>query len=241
MREPEYVRQGIARLMILHALQAARAAYAALLHALAPHVSDLDYAYGFIPEQFTEVRRIWEGLGLRVERYAYVLEHPGAPAPAVDVPDGYRLQHVQASDGAVLAAFCGVLNLGFAGYPQRVDATPAGLAQDITGPYGLTDGTLLLWCEGRPVGTARVERDDAPGAASIGAVAVDPQYRGRGLGRLLVREALRVAAGHGLRPVHLSVSATNEAAIQLYVGEGFRKSRVMVCYRWEPGVLIGVK
>lgn len=51
---------------------------------------------------------------------------------------------------------------------------------------------------------------------------------------LPLRQALGVARDHGLHPVYLGVSASNETAIQLYVSEGFRKKSVMVCYRWRP-------
>jgi len=235
LRTPGYVNMGIARFMILHAVEPSRAAYAALLDALMPHMADLDYAFGFIPEDRTAVRAIWEDLGLRVERYAFVLEHPGAPVPAVQLPEGMGFQHVHESDQEALATFCDLLNISFAGQPQRADATPERLVREIVGPYGLPDGLLLLWVDGRPVGTVSVERDDEPGAAAIGGVTVHPAYRGRGLGRLLIRQALNVAAAAGLRPVYLSVSANNEAAIRLYVREGFEKKTVMVAYRWEPG------
>jgi len=235
LRTPGYVQMRIARFMILHALEPSRTAYAALLAALRPHLADLDYAFGFIPEHLTAVRRIWEDLGLRVERYAFVLEHPGAPLPAVQMPEGMGFQHVHESDQEALATFCDLLNISFAGQPQRADATPERLVRDIVGPYGLPDGLLLLWVDGRPVGTVSVERDDEPGAAAIGGVTVHPDFRGRGLGRLLIRQALDVAAVAGLRPVYLSVSANNEAAIRLYVSEGFEKKTVMVAYRWQPG------
>ncbi len=234
LRTPGYVQVGIARFMILHALQPSRAAYAALLDALRPHLAGLDYAFGFIPEDLAAVRGIWEDLGLRVERYAYVLEHPGGPVQDVELPEGYGLQYVHESDQEALATFCDLLNISFAGQPQRADATPERLVREIVGPYGLPDGLLLLWVDGRPVGTASVERDDEPGAAAIGGVTVHPAYRGRGLGRLLIRQALKVAADAGLHPVYLSVSANNEAAIRLYVSEGFVKKTVMVAYRWQP-------
>ena len=235
IRGPGYVRERIARFMILHAVQPLREAYSALLSALAPHVADLDYAYGFIPEELTAVRQIWEKLGLRVERYAYVLEHPGETTLSVEMPSGYRFQQVHESDQQALAAFCELLNISFAGQPQHADAAPADLMRDIAGPYGLPDGLMLLWSEGRPVGTVRVERDNGEqGAASIDCVAVHPAYRGRGLGHLLIRQALGVARDQSLHPVYLGVSASNETAIQLYASEGFRKKRVMVCYRWRP-------
>lgn len=234
VRTPAYVEYGIARFMILHALEPERAAYAALLDALTPDLAGLDYAYGFIPEERAATRRAWEELGLRVERYAFVLVHPGAAEANVQMPAGYRFEAVKPTDQEGLAIFCDLLNLSFAGQPQRVDTTPERLVDNMGDPYGLPGGHLLLWYDGRPVGTVVVERDDEPGAAFIGGVTVHPNDRGRGLGRLLIQQALHVAADHGLRPVYLSVSATNETAIRLYRGQGFEKKTVMVCYRWQP-------
>jgi mycothiol synthase len=238
IREPSYAQQGIARFMILHAVEPVLADYAALLDALAPHTAGLRYAYGFIPEQLSEVRQIWEQLGLQVERFAYVLEHPGISLPAVELPSGYVFEAVRAAgqgmNDEALAAFCAVLNASFAGQPQHVGTTPEGLVRDAGGPYGLEDGLWLLLAGGQPVATVRVERDAEAGAAAIDNVAVLPAYRGQGLGSLLIRQALRVARGHDLHPVYLAVSATNEAAIRLYAGQGFRKKSVAVAYRWQP-------
>ncbi len=119
LRTSGYVSMRIARFMILHAHEPSRAAYAALLDALRPHMVGLDYAFGFIPEQLVEVRAIWEDLGLRVERYAFVLEHPGGPVQDVELPEGYGLQYVHESDQEALATFCDLLNISFAGQPQR--------------------------------------------------------------------------------------------------------------------------
>lgn len=49
-------------------------------------------------------------------------------------------------------------------------------------------------------------------------VAVDPRYRGRGIGRRLVLAMLEHAAG---APVYLEVRTDNEPALALYGSEGF--------------------
>jgi len=52
---------------------------------------------------------------------------------------------------------------------------------------------------------------------------VAPSSRGRGLGSVLLKEALRTAGAiPGLRSVHLSVTATQVAARRLYLSAGFR-------------------
>lgn len=61
-------------------------------------------------------------------------------------------------------------------------------------------------------------------------LSVHPEYRGQGLGRLMLRAALGVALRQDLSPVYLSVNAENDSAVGLYLSEGFVKDIAMVCY-----------
>jgi ribosomal protein S18 acetylase RimI-like enzyme len=55
---------------------------------------------------------------------------------------------------------------------------------------------------------------------------VQPAGRGKGTGRLLLRESLQLARGlPGVKTIVLSVARTAEAAIRLYASEGFRTSK----------------
>ncbi len=53
-------------------------------------------------------------------------------------------------------------------------------------------------------------------------IAVDPAYRGRGLGKLLLRTGIEYLRSLGARCVELEVRVSNRAAIQLYEQHGFR-------------------
>jgi len=54
-------------------------------------------------------------------------------------------------------------------------------------------------------------------------LAVDPQYRGKGYGRFLLREAIkRVSREHGVEVFRLEVRASNIPAIKLYKSLGFQ-------------------
>jgi ribosomal protein S18 acetylase RimI-like enzyme len=57
---------------------------------------------------------------------------------------------------------------------------------------------------------------------SIGLVGVVPAWRGRGLGRGLLRWAVGELRRRGIERIDLSVEAENEAATQLYRAHGFR-------------------
>lgn len=59
------------------------------------------------------------------------------------------------------------------------------------------------------------------GVAVIHLLAVHPQTRGRGLGRHMVLEAIRLARDEGKRAIHLDVIPGNLAASRIYLQAGF--------------------
>ena len=61
----------------------------------------------------------------------------------------------------------------------------------------------------------------AAGEAHLLNVCVNPDWQGRGLGRLLVRRLLDLARWHHARQVYLEVRPSNPGAIALYASEGF--------------------
>lgn len=68
----------------------------------------------------------------------------------------------------------------------------------------------------------RAQREKNRHRASIHAVYVTPEYRGRGIARALLNELLRVArAEPGLEQLELSVSTEQKAARHLYESFGF--------------------
>lgn len=56
----------------------------------------------------------------------------------------------------------------------------------------------------------------------IVSVAVLPEHRGKGLGRILVEEALKAAKEKGCKEMYLEVRVTNSIAIRLYETLGFK-------------------
>jgi ribosomal protein S18 acetylase RimI-like enzyme len=78
------------------------------------------------------------------------------------------------------------------------------------------------------VGFAAVRRRS--GEQHVDGIAVEPNWRRRGVGRALLRAAI-----DGVLPTILHVSTTNAAAIALYEGEGFAVRRVLV-HHYPRGV-----
>lgn len=111
---------------------------------------------------------------------------------------------------------------------EQIMADPS-LAHYVSGWMQPDDfGVVAVDPAGRPIGAAWLRyltvadpgyghvRDDVP-ELSIGVV---NQWRGRGVGRTLLRAVLDGARSHGVPAVSLSVERTNFAA-RLYAAEGF--------------------
>ncbi|HET9380822.1 MAG TPA: GNAT family N-acetyltransferase [Streptomyces sp.] len=89
-------------------------------------------------------------------------------------------------------------------------------------------GVVAVDRGGQPVGAAwlRLFGADDPGYGFVAAdvpelsLGVVPSWRGRGVGRALLAEAARRAAGSGFTRICLSVERANRAR-RLYVGAGF--------------------
>ncbi len=68
----------------------------------------------------------------------------------------------------------------------------------------------------------------------LGDIAVTPERRGTGVGRLLLRESIAVAVSRGTRALYLEVRESNAVARGLYVAFGFAVVGVRKQYYTEP-------
>jgi ribosomal protein S18 acetylase RimI-like enzyme len=102
------------------------------------------------------------------------------------------------------------------------------LAHYVVGWPGPGEPGVVATVDGAPIGAAWLRRLPAedPGYGFVAAdvpefsVGVDPQHRGRGVGRALLRRLLAEARAQGVRRVSLSVERANPAR-NLYLSEGF--------------------
>lgn len=85
------------------------------------------------------------------------------------------------------------------------------------------DLLLVARAGNRTVGYAMGELH--PKGAELISLAVTPSYRNRGIGRKLLRRLLLRLERNGIGRVFLMVRETNESAIRLYRGFGFRRIR----------------
>jgi ribosomal protein S18 acetylase RimI-like enzyme len=92
---------------------------------------------------------------------------------------------------------------------------------------------------GRHAGYLWVGRSLTAGIAWVQDIEVDTEFRGRGLGRRLMQEAERLAAGLGYDRIGLNVMGGNTVAIRLYDSLGYTVMHQQMSKPLSPDVLTG--
>ncbi|MCH8224023.1 MAG: GNAT family N-acetyltransferase [Chloroflexi bacterium] len=89
--------------------------------------------------------------------------------------------------------------------------------------------------EGEPVGTATLFLAPDSTDGFINALAVLPEYQGRGYGRQILSEAVGGLIARGRERVKIEVQTDNEGALGLYESVGFERSVTYAYYRVDAG------
>ena len=97
----------------------------------------------------------------------------------------------------------------------------ASLESELSNP---TARFFVCLADGKTVGHAGMHA--VCGEGYVANIAVEPELRGRGLGRALLERLLTCAREEGLAFLTLEVRPSNRAAVALYESEGFRKAGV---------------
>ena len=92
---------------------------------------------------------------------------------------------------------------------------------------------VLLDPDGAPVAYGEVWDDEEEDEVELARLIVDPARRRGGVGRLLVRELLAVAAGTGRASCFLRVAPGNAPALALYRAAGFRPVDPALAADWN--------
>jgi putative acetyltransferase len=66
----------------------------------------------------------------------------------------------------------------------------------------------------------------------LGGVAVDPEYRGKGIGRKMLERAIGICWARGFTRIELTVSVENQTAIKLYENLGFNCEGILKNYAY---------
>ncbi|HUO45637.1 MAG TPA: mycothiol synthase [Acidimicrobiia bacterium] len=176
------------------------------LWAFLPRLVEAAFDTGFEAER--ELRRLWRPL----------------PVGATPVyPPGLVIDRFL--PGRDNRALLDLNNAAFQGHPENGNWTPQVLAYRMSQPWFDPEDVITVRQETRMIGFCWVKRE-RPGEGEIYVVAVAPEMQGRGLGRALMIDGLRIMARQGLAKATLYVDSGNVAAIRLYEDLGFRLDHI---------------
>lgn len=198
--------------------------------------SNMNELFIYIPTINEKLIKVVEGLNFIKERYAFLLLREDLPIPITSVPEEYYFKSFTL--GKDEQTWCDIRNIAFA--HLKGSQTPMTLEMAAKLPFKndyIESGMRILYQNDKPVGVVRVSRDEYEGdpVANIGPVALIPDFQGKGLGRVLLREGLTIAKEKGFRRSVLSVNGENERAKALYLKVGFQEVESVVCYQYNLG------
>ena len=97
------------------------------------------------------------------------------------------------------------------------------------------DDLLVAEVDGCVVGYALALTDDRRRVGTVGENAVDPQYRGRGIGTALQRRIQEIFRERGMRYAHVTTMVHDRAARRVYEKMGFVEYARSIHYFMELG------
>ncbi len=124
------------------------------------------------------------------------------------------------------------MNRNFRGSAGYVEITADEVKSWFNEDTYVENGVTLLYSGDIPIGTGCLfrEREDGSDSGGIEFLSVREGFRGRGLGRHLLRHEINLATTNGLTSLYLSVNGENDLALGLYLSEGFKLEKTVVCY-----------
>jgi mycothiol synthase len=179
-----------------------------------------------VPPHLPASRAFADALGFRYRSSLWQFELPtDGHVPAPMFPSDVTTRTWGASED--VDRWASFVNATFEGHPTPIRLTPEVVRRVNAEPRFDPEGLLIVAPVSdpdEPIGFARVEVLPDPGDPATGYVTligVLPAWRGRGIGRELLRWGVTYLRGKGVGPVQLSVEAANERATELYRRHGF--------------------
>jgi mycothiol synthase len=180
----------------------------------------------YVPAHLEASRGFAEALGFRYRSSLWRFELPaGTSVPAAVFPADVVVRS-WATDEDV-EAWVEFMIASFEGHPSQITPTPEVVRAVNARPDFDPNGVLIVSPAGEPdrkIAFARVEllpRGEGLAVGYVNTIGVLPAWRGRGLGRELLRWSVGYLRGRGARLIELTVEAANDRATQLYRRHGF--------------------
>ena len=164
-----------------------------------------DHRLLIVPRGSAAATALARARGAELEHSEYSLVLDGGPRLVPEHPE----TTIREATGADRADRSRILTAGFGPHPD----VPQDRPQDEDHRW------VMVEHAGAAVGTARLILTEAGGY--IGAFAIDPEYRGRGIGRDALGRFCTLLRERGAPRVELQVEVDNDRALGLYLATGF--------------------
>lgn len=185
-----------------------------------------------IRQDNTTAKKTLLKLGFRRAReyFHLELETAGSQLPETEGL-AVSLRPLQSHEAALLTE---LQNRCFTGAWEFNPNTVEEIARTINSPF-CSPEDILLACDGdRAIGYCWTMVLPAisgqPARGQILMLGIDPDYRGRGLGRAVLLAGLAHLANKGVQIIELTVDSENKAAFSMYKSLGFKVSSVSLWY-----------
>jgi ribosomal protein S18 acetylase RimI-like enzyme len=157
-------------------------------------------------------------------RRGFVVEHEECLLELADLsdlptaPDAPGLAVVTLPRDQAITQFCRLYEQSFAGRPWSQPYSPAEVAATLD----RADDLLFATAGGQPVGVVWHERL-TNGRGRVEPIGIAAGHQGQGIGRALLLVSLHSLRRQGAAPVEIGLWRTNDVAMHLYKGLGFRE------------------
>lgn len=208
---PEHRQQGLATKLLDYAMRRARELKAKVAHVNV--MEDNKLAGDVLSRLDFKVVRLFLELRLRLDDFYH-------PTIISDTDSYHQLRHGEEDKLTRLQNRCFT---GTWGYNPN---TPEEIVQRLKLSQSSPDDVVLIYDSNKPVGycwsiACQDEEDTVEKIWRIYMLGVDPDYRGKGIGRKVLLAGLSYLKNKGIQIAELTVDSENKAACSLYYSAGF--------------------
>ena len=210
---PAHRRKGLAKRLLDQATQRAKELPVEIIH-----VS--------VAEENSTAREALSRTGFKVVRQFLEMSLPLRALKLPDMPrNEFTLRHLQRGEEAKLA---NVQNRCFSDTWGFNPNTPEEIAYSLSLSDAIAGDVVLVYDGDRPAGycwtkiNGETSTETGGRKGRILMLGVDPDYRGRGIGRLALQAGLSYLQDKQVKAVEITVDSENHAAYSLYKSSGFQ-------------------
>ena len=204
---PQHRGQGIGELLLKKAVAHARA-----MHYDAVHAN--------IASNATAPQRLLSSAGFTQVKELWHMRRDSDQPASVGVPEGYKVRGMGADDVETLTR---LQNAAFTGTWGFCPNTPEQIAYGLHDLFpGLLNTGLFLDHNGKTVAYCWVRQSSSGDPSYVEMVGVHPDFRGKGLSKVVTGAGVDYLVNEGLTPIGISVLGDNTPAVRTYEGLGFQ-------------------